>query len=59
MKCQNLFSGKNKKYIINLSSARLAQIMVKVNIQRLHHPGYLHSLIKAFPVWICILYEIP
>ena len=30
MKCQNLFSGKNKKNIINLSSAELAQGVVKV-----------------------------
>ena len=30
MKCQNLFSGKNKKYITNLFSAELAQKMVKV-----------------------------
>ena len=30
MKCQILFSGKNKKNIINLSSAELAQGVVKV-----------------------------
>ena len=30
MKFQNLFSGKNKKIIIYLSSAELAQRMVKV-----------------------------
>ena len=30
MKCQKLFSGKNKKNIINLSSAELAQRVVKV-----------------------------
>ena len=30
MKCQMLFSGKNKKNIINLSSAELAQRAVKV-----------------------------
>ena len=29
MKCQNLFSGKNKKNITNLSSAELAQISGK------------------------------
>ena len=29
MKCQFLFSGKNKKNIINLSSAEVAQIVVK------------------------------
>ena len=31
MKCQILFSGKNKKNIINLSSAELAKRVVKVN----------------------------
>ena len=30
MKCQTLFSGKNKKNIINLSSAENAQRVVKV-----------------------------
>ena len=30
MKCQTLFSGKNKKNIVNLSSAELAQRVVKV-----------------------------
>ena len=29
-KCQNLYSGKNKKHIINLSSAEYAQRVVKV-----------------------------
>ena len=33
MKCQILFSGKNKKNIINLSSAENAQRVVKVNDQ--------------------------
>ena len=32
MKCQILFSGKNKKNINNLSSAELAQRAVKVNL---------------------------
>ena len=32
MKCHILFSGKNKKNIINLSSAENAQRVVKVNI---------------------------
>ena len=32
MKCQILFSGKNKKNINNLLSAELAQGVVKVNI---------------------------
>ena len=30
MKCQILFSGKNKKKVINLSSAELAQRVVKM-----------------------------
>ena len=33
MKCQILFSGKNKKKIINLSSAETAQRVVKVKDQ--------------------------
>ena len=32
MKCQNLFSGKNKKHIIKVSYAELAQSVVKVNL---------------------------
>ena len=36
MKCQILFSGKNKKNIINLSSAENAQRVVKVK-------GYMDS----------------
>ena len=32
MKYQNRFSGKNKKNIINLSSAELVQRVVKVNL---------------------------
>ena len=31
MKCQSLFSGKNKKNIFNLPSAELAQQQEKVN----------------------------
>ena len=30
MNCQNLFSGKNKKSIISMSSAEFAQTVVKV-----------------------------
>ena len=33
MKCQILFSGKNKKNIINLSSAENAQRVVKVKLR--------------------------
>ena len=36
MKCQILFSGKNKKNIINLSSAENAQRVVKVKHIVLH-----------------------
>ena len=36
MKCQILFSGKNKKNIINLSSAENAQRVVKVNVRKGH-----------------------
>ena len=32
IKCQILFSGKNKKNIINLLSAELAQRVIKVNM---------------------------
>ena len=31
IKCQNLFSGKNKENIINLSSADLAHRVVKID----------------------------
>ena len=33
MKCQILFSGKNKKNIINVSSAENAQRVVKIKIR--------------------------
>ena len=36
MKCQNLFSRKNKKNIINVLSAELAQRVVKVNAPKKH-----------------------
>ena len=32
MKCQNLFSGKNKKNINDLSSAELAHRMIRVKL---------------------------
>ena len=34
MKCQILFSGKNKKNIVSLSSAVFAQSLVKVMIKK-------------------------
>ena len=46
MKCQILFSGKNKKNIINLSSAENAQRVVKVN----HHTTCESSSIIRIPV---------
>ena len=37
MQCHILFSGKNKKNIINLSSAEFVQRVVKVNVlYRIH-----------------------
>ena len=36
MKCQILFSGKNKKNIINLVPAELAQTLVKANYFGIH-----------------------
>ena len=47
MKCQNLFSEKNMKNIINLSAAELAQRVVKVKEQaNIASPK--SCLIKAF-----------
>ena len=46
MKCQILFSGKNKKNIINLSSAENAQRVVKVNAMRYKH--YVHAGERSF-----------
>ena len=37
MKCQILFSGKNKKNIINLPSAENAQRVVKVKLKKWGH----------------------
>ena len=34
MECQRLYSKKNKKYIIDLSSAECAQRVIKVNLNR-------------------------
>ena len=36
MKCQTLFSGKNKKNIINLPSTENAHRVVKVNVLSLN-----------------------
>ena len=40
MKCHILFSEKNKKNIINLSSAENAQRVVKVNVHKNIYYGY-------------------
>ena len=45
MKCQILFSGKNKKNIINLPSAENAQRVVKVNICMYQLSFSIHLLI--------------
>ena len=45
MKCQNLFSGKNKKSI-NMSFAELAHTVVKVN----NTPLFLHSFVVIYKV---------
>ena len=37
MKCQSLFSGKNKKNIINLLSAEFAQRVIKVKLSLPFH----------------------
>ena len=46
MKSQSLFSGKNKKNIINLSSAEFAQSVVKVKMHTKYHiyPKFLHNI---------------
>ena len=46
MKCQNLFSGKNKQNINNLSSAEFAQRVVK-----LKYPKYddISTLYHTYP----------
>ena len=48
MKCQILFSGKNKKNIINLSSAENAQRVVKIKLP-LDIIGRLYSVIMVLP----------
>ena len=41
MKCQILFSGKNKKTITNLSSTELVNRVIKVNLNTLFSVCYL------------------
>ena len=47
MKCQILFSGKNKKNIINLSSAENAQRVVKVKVNSVEPAQMPHSSILS------------
>ena len=44
MKCQNSFSGKNKKNIVNLLSAEIAQREGKVDIILYTNPLYTKDL---------------
>ena len=48
MKCQSLFSGKNEKNIINLSSAEFTQRVVKVNsaFKELNHLPWVPCRLK-------------
>ena len=39
MKCQSLFSGKSKKNVTSLSSAKLAERVIMVNLQRSYFHG--------------------
>ena len=50
MKCQILFSGKNKKNIINLSSAENAQRVVKVNANS--YPGKKHFITGVVVIYV-------
>ena len=47
MKSQNLFSGKNKKNITNMSSAELALIMVKAKMWRFKTRAQLFKALLA------------
>ena len=53
MKCRILFSGKNKKNIINLSSAENAQRVVKVKV--IHYKAFFFIIFWRFAV--CIDYH--
>ena len=50
MKCQILFSGKNKKNIINLSSVENAQRVVKVKEELLNKEKPINYLKRKYPV---------
>ena len=61
MKCPILFSGKNKKNIINLSSANLAQILVKVKFEscvsflpwKIELLGYMQKMMAQIKISVC------
>ena len=48
MRCQNLFSGENKKNIVNLSSAILAQRVVKVKYVSLQNADKIKLFANKF-----------
>ena len=52
MNCQHIFSGKNKKNIISLSSAELAQRMVKVKalVQTTTDNTLKYMFVLIFPI---------
>ena len=50
MKCQILFSGKNKKNIINMPSAENAQRVVKVKLYYIRNHAIMNCVIKKIPV---------
>ena len=55
MKCQILFSGKNKKTIVNLSSALIAQRVVEVNMMRAAEDFHNHYYVVRKPSkWITV-----
>ena len=58
MKCQTLFSGKNKKYIINLLSAELALRVVKVKNQYAEFSAFFSQRRQVFFTF-CLLFFIP
>ena len=51
MKCQILFSGENKKNIINLLSAELAKRVVKINLSILQTAVHLLQYFAILYNW--------
>ena len=52
MKCQILFSGKNKKNVINLKSAEFAQWVVEVKVKgKACFKLYLYKVANLYKVW--------